>query len=71
MLLTMQPQAFLGVAINWSALVGWAAVRGNFSDIGTILPIFIGAFFWTLAYDTTYAHQVSLISVSKCPLVLI
>ncbi|KAF3341220.1 4-hydroxybenzoate polyprenyltransferase [Carex littledalei] len=54
---TYLPQAFLGVAINWSALVGWAAVRGNFADLGTILPIFIGSAFWTLAYDTIYAHQ--------------
>jgi 4-hydroxybenzoate polyprenyltransferase len=54
----MQPQAFLGVAINWSALIGWAAVRGNFADFGTILPVFIGSIFWTLAYDTIYAHQV-------------
>jgi 4-hydroxybenzoate polyprenyltransferase len=54
---TYLPQAFLGVAINWSALVGWAAVRGNFADLGTILPLFIGSIFWTLAYDTIYAHQ--------------
>jgi len=45
----------LGLAFNWGALLGWAAVTG-----GLALPAFLmyaGGIFWTLGYDTIYAHQ--------------
>jgi 4-hydroxybenzoate polyprenyltransferase len=66
----MQPQVILGITSNWGTLVAWAAVRGNFAEIGTILPIYIGSIFWTLVFDTTYAHQVRTFNMSfcKCPL---
>ena len=52
---TFWPQVFLGLAFNWGALLGWAAVRGDLA-----LPAFLlyaGGILWTLGYDTIYAHQ--------------
>jgi len=49
------PQAVLGLAFNWGALLGWAAVRG---DLGLPPILLYGAgILWTLSYDTIYAHQ--------------
>jgi 4-hydroxybenzoate polyprenyltransferase len=53
----MQPQAFLGVAINWGTLQGWATVRGSI-ETPVIAPLYVAAICWTLVYDTIYAHQV-------------
>ena len=52
---TYWPQVFLGLAFNWPALVGWAAVRGTLEWPAVLL--YAGGIFWTLAYDTIYAHQ--------------
>ncbi len=49
------PQAFLGLTFNWGALMGWTAITGELAPAPVLL--FVGAFFWTLAYDTIYAHQ--------------
>lgn len=52
---TWWPQAFLGLVFNFGVLMGWSAVSGGLS-----LPAFLlyfGGLFWTLAYDTIYAHQ--------------
>lgn len=49
------PQAFLGLAFNWGALMGWAAARGELGVPAFLL--YAGGFFWTLGYDTIYAHQ--------------
>lgn len=49
------PQAVLGLAFNWGALLGWAAVRGDL-PLPAIL-LYLGGVFWTLGYDTIYAHQ--------------
>lgn len=52
---TYWPQAWLGLTFNWGALLGWAAVRG---DLGwPAVALYVGGFFWTLGYDTIYAHQ--------------
>ncbi len=52
---TFWPQFFLGLTFNWGALLGWAAVRG---DLGTpAIFLYLGGLFWTLGYDTIYAHQ--------------
>ncbi len=52
---TYWPQAILGLTFNWGALVGWSAVTG---DVGIpALCIYIAGLFWTLGYDTIYAHQ--------------
>jgi 4-hydroxybenzoate polyprenyltransferase len=53
--LTHWPQVILGLAFNWGALVGWAAVMGS---IGLpALLLYAGSVLWTIGYDTIYAHQ--------------
>ena len=54
--ITNWPQAVLGLTFNWGALVGWAAVHGS-CDWSVVLPLYAGGFWWTLLYDTIYAHQ--------------
>jgi 4-hydroxybenzoate polyprenyltransferase len=53
--ITYWPQAWLGLTFNWGVLLGWAAVRGTLD--WTVLPLYAAGFFWTLGYDTIYAHQ--------------
>ena len=53
--ITYWPQAFLGLTFNWGALVGWAAVTGSL-ELPALL-LYAAGFFWTLGYDTIYAHQ--------------
>ncbi len=52
---TWWPQAVLGVTFNWGALVGYVALRGTLT-VEALLLYAAGAF-WTLGYDTVYAHQ--------------
>ncbi|KAI5353496.1 hypothetical protein L3X38_006390 [Prunus dulcis] len=54
--LTYWPQAYLGLMMNWGGLLGWAAVKGTI-DPAIMLPLYISGVFWTLVYDTIYAHQ--------------
>ncbi|HXG77775.1 MAG TPA: 4-hydroxybenzoate octaprenyltransferase [Methyloceanibacter sp.] len=49
------PQAVLGLAFNWGALLGWTAVLGRL-DLASAL-LYLGAVLWTIGYDTIYAHQ--------------
>ncbi len=52
---TSYPQLVLGLAFNWGALSGWAAIKGS---IGLpALALYAGCVFWTVGYDTIYAHQ--------------
>ena len=53
--ITYWPQAWLGLTFNWAALVGWAAMRGRVDRPAILL--YVAGFFWTLGYDTIYAHQ--------------
>ncbi|KAJ4912997.1 4-hydroxybenzoate polyprenyltransferase [Raphanus sativus] len=53
---TFWPQAFLGLTINWGALLGWTAVKGSL-DPTLVLPLYLSGVCWTLVYDTIYAHQ--------------
>ncbi|MCU0563900.1 MAG: 4-hydroxybenzoate octaprenyltransferase [Desulfobacterales bacterium] len=53
--ITYWPQAVLGLAFNWGALLGWSAVTGRL-DLAPLL-LYAGGVSWTLAYDTIYAHQ--------------
>lgn len=53
--ITWWPQAFLGLTFNWGALMGWTAVK---TTLGLpALLLYVGGVFWTLGYDTIYAHQ--------------
>ena len=53
--ITYLPQLVLGLAFNWGALVGWTAETNSFS--AAPIALYLGGIFWTLAYDTIYAHQ--------------
>ncbi len=53
--ITWWPQAFLGITFNFGALMGWSAITGDIS--AAPIALYISGFFWTLAYDTIYAHQ--------------
>jgi 4-hydroxybenzoate polyprenyltransferase len=52
---THWPQVFLGLNFNWGALVGWSAVTGALARPALLL--YLGGVFWTVGYDTIYAHQ--------------
>jgi 4-hydroxybenzoate polyprenyltransferase len=53
--ITHWPQAVLGLAFNWGALVGYASLTGEVSFAAVLL--YAGGVAWTLGYDTIYAHQ--------------
>jgi len=53
--ITYWPQAWLGLTFNWGALLGWAAVSGDLAAAPLVL--YAAGLFWTLGYDTIYAHQ--------------
>lgn len=53
--ITGMPQAVLGLAFSWGALVGWSAVFGSLSLAPVLL--YLAAVFWTIGYDTIYALQ--------------
>jgi len=53
--ITWWPQAWLGLTFNWGALLAFAAQTGTLDAADFIL--YAGLFFWTLGYDTIYAHQ--------------
>ncbi len=53
--ITYWPQVVLGLAFNWGALLGWAAVRGDLAAPAGVL--YLAGLLWTLGYDTIYAHQ--------------
>ncbi len=52
---TYWPQLVLGLTFNWGALLGWSAVTGSLDKIP--LMVYAAGVFWTLGYDTIYAHQ--------------
>ncbi len=52
---TWWPQFFLGLAFNWGALMGPAAVLDALPAWSFVL--YLGGIFWTLGYDTISAHQ--------------
>jgi len=53
--ITWWPQAWLGLTFNWGALLGFAAQTGRIDLADGML--YAGLIFWTLGYDTIYAHQ--------------
>jgi len=52
---TWWPQAFLGLAFNWGAVLAYAAHAGEVRLPSLLL--YAAGISWTLFYDTIYAHQ--------------
>jgi 4-hydroxybenzoate polyprenyltransferase len=52
---TWWPQAFLGIAFNWGALLAWAAHADALA--APAVALYAAGILWTLFYDTIYAHQ--------------
>lgn len=52
---TFWPQAVLGLAFAFGALVGWAAETGSLARPAVLL--YAGGIAWTIGYDTIYALQ--------------
>src|SRR4051812_34107116 len=53
--ITWWPQAVLGLAFSWGALMGFAVVLGRI-DL-TAVTLYLGSIAWVIGYDTIYAHQ--------------
>ncbi|MGE3623102.1 MAG: 4-hydroxybenzoate octaprenyltransferase [Bdellovibrionales bacterium] len=53
--ITWWPQLFLGITFNWGALLGWTAIKAGLGVPAILL--YAAGIFWTLGYDTVYAHQ--------------
>ena len=53
--ITSWPQAVLGLAFSWGALVGWTATFGRLD--WPAVALYFAAFCWTIGYDTIYAQQ--------------
>ncbi len=52
---TFWPQAVLGLAFSWGALMGWAAFAGELGWAPVVL--YVGCVAWVIGYDTIYALQ--------------
>ncbi len=52
---TSWPQATLGLAFSWGALMGWSATFDSLALAPVLL--YLSAFAWTIGYDTIYALQ--------------
>ncbi len=52
---TSWPQAALGLAFSWGALMGWSASYASLALAPVLL--YFSAFCWTIGYDTVYAMQ--------------
>jgi 4-hydroxybenzoate polyprenyltransferase len=53
--ITSWPQATLGLAFSWGALMGWSATFASLA--APALLLYFSAFAWTIGYDTIYALQ--------------
>jgi 4-hydroxybenzoate polyprenyltransferase len=53
--ITSWPQAVLGLAFSWGALVGWTATFARLD--WPAIALYLAAFCWTIGYDTIYAQQ--------------
>lgn len=52
---TWYPQAVLGLTFNFGALMGAASITNTLTLPAVLM--YAAGFFWTLGYDTIYAHQ--------------
>jgi len=53
---TNWPQLMLGLTFNYGIFMAYSATVG-YVDLTVTLPMYIAGIFWTLIYDTIYAHQ--------------
>lgn len=53
--ITWWPQAWLGLTFNWGIPVAYTAAAGSIDP--AMIALYASAVFWTLGYDTIYAHQ--------------
>lgn len=53
--ITWWPQAFLGLAFSYGALLAWSSQMGGLSV--TPLILYFGCILWVIGYDTIYAMQ--------------
>jgi 4-hydroxybenzoate polyprenyltransferase len=53
--ITYWPQAVLGLAFSWGALMGFAVILQRID--ATALLLYAGSISWVIGYDTIYAHQ--------------
>ncbi|MTV31962.1 4-hydroxybenzoate octaprenyltransferase [Rhodoblastus acidophilus] len=53
--ITSWPQAVLGLAFSWGALIGWSAVTGELA--APAFWLYASCILWTIGYDTIYAVQ--------------
>ncbi len=53
--ITSWPQAVLGLAFSWGALIGWSAVTGELA--APAFWLYGSCILWTIGYDTIYAVQ--------------
>ncbi|KAJ6456992.1 UbiA prenyltransferase [Mycena vitilis] len=47
----------LGLMFNVGVFMGWADVAAGSVPWGTLAPVYVGACFWTMVYETVYQHQ--------------
>src|SRR3569623_926448 len=68
--ITYWPQAVLGLAFSWGALMGFAVILARID--AAALWLYAGSIAWVIGYDTIYAHQdtedVALIGVKSTAL---
>ena len=53
--ITHFPQLFLGIIFNWGVLMGYASIKNTLDP--EIFFLYAACIFWTIGYDTIYAHQ--------------
>ena len=53
--ITHFPQLFLGIIFNWGVLMGYASIKNTLDP--KIFFLYAACIFWTIGYDTMYAHQ--------------
>ena len=53
--ITYWPQLFLGITFNVGCLIGYVAIESQLNI--QIIILYLAGIFWTLGYDTIYAHQ--------------
>lgn len=53
---TYYPQVMISITFSWGCLLGFPAV-GAPLDLAVAGPLFLANFFWSMIYDSIYAHQ--------------